>query len=484
MTPKQEVERLIQELLEETISKEDFARLEELLLSDRDLRRDYFALMSTDQMLVDTFNLRGKAGDDSGLLLLPDEEDEELPRPSGSWGRIPRWGWISGAAAMVAALATGGFMLFPRPGPPVTVVGSADSYFLIDGVTVSEAVLTKGQRLEVLDGVVEVRIDKNTRACIDGPGQIQLAENGKDIELRRGKVFFHVGEQTHNLHVRVAGATVGRRGSEFGIRASEGGSCEVQVVAGSVNIDRGDSQGHWSLKSGEAVSWLNRGNTRVTAPDLTEFRKALPEEVTVFEDDFSEPKETPLAGKAPDVGQPWKVQKERLTTVVGGGRLDTSGSTRNLVGPFLNEPFPDNRQVVLMSFSTRQPAWIWDKQTRLGGIEKIALQTADGRVICSVQARASEGHRWRLRDEATGLESELTGISAFQESELTLRYDALGGKITLHAGTSTQAPIVAEVPASIRAVPNCLVIWNDDGGDLAINRISVRTVNYPGTGSL
>ncbi|MDB6077580.1 MAG: hypothetical protein JWO82_1327 [Akkermansiaceae bacterium] len=478
MSTREEAELLIQELLEGSISKENFERIEQLLLSDRELRRDYFALMCTDQMLVDTFDMpapmavKDHPPEAAGVSLFPVKKKSH------------KWAWITSAAAVLLLSATSVFMLYPRPVPRVTVVGSADSYFLINGVTVNEAVLEKGQRLDVLDGVVEVRINDATQACIDGPAQVTLADNGQDLDLRRGKVFFSVGDHARSFQVRVAGATVGHSGTEFGIRASEGGSCEVHVVAGSVDIDRGNSQGKWNLKSGEAVSWLNRGNTRVAALDVAEFRKALPDETTVFEDDFSEPKGTPLAGKKPDIGMAWQVQKERAPSTAGGGRLDTSGGSRNLLGPFLKEPFPDNRQVVLMSFSTRQPSWIWDKQTRLGGIEKIALQTSDGRVICSVQARASEGHRWRLRDEATGIESDLTGISAFQESELTLRYDALGGKITLHAGTSTQAEIIAEVPASIRAVPTSLVIWNDDGGDLAINRLSVRTVNYPGTGGL
>ena len=60
-----------------------------------------------------------------------------------------------------------------------------------------------------------------------------------------------------------------------------------------------------------------------------------------------------------------------------------------------------------------------------------------------------------------------------------LRYDALAGKITLHSGTSTQSELIAEVPASMRAMPASLVIWNDDGGDLALKRISVKVVDYP-----
>lgn len=471
MNEPNEAERLIQELLEGTIGKESFTRLEEILLNDADARRDYFALMATDQMLVDNYEMPDHLAMQASLIAA---QPPQRPRAFRAWV------WGSGIAAALLMLAVSWFMLFRSPPPSVTVAGSADSYFLIDGVTVNEATWGKGQKLEVRDGVVVVRLSADTEACIDGPAQLVLMENGQDLDLRRGKVFFRVGPDAPKFKVRVAGATVRHIGTEFGIRAAEGGSCEVHVISGKVEIDRA-AAGKWALKAGEAASWLNRGTTRLAALDVAEFRRALPAETVVFEDDFSEPKDTLLAGKKPDVGQPWVVQMEKSPTLVGSGKLDTSGGGRNLKAPFYPPPVADHRQVVLMSFSTRQPAWIWDKQTRLGGIEKIALQTSDGRVICSVQARAGEGHRWRLRDEGSGRESELTGVSAFQENELTLRYDALGGKITLHAGTSTQAEMIAEVPASIRAVPDSLVIWNDDGGDLALNRLSVRTVNYPGT---
>lgn len=472
MTPDDRTEELIHALLDGSIGKEDLAELEKTFLQDPEARRHYFALMSTDQMLCDNFEMPDHLALHSQIVAGPQAEAADKKRRA--W-KI----WAGTAAAVILTLATALPLFIHREPPPATVSGSADSYFLIDGVTVNEGHWAKSQRLEVRDGVVVAQLGPHVTACIDGPASIFMDENGRDLDLRRGKVYFRVNPGAPKFKVLAAGATVRHIGTEFGVRVAEGGSCEVHVSDGVVEVDRGLQKGRWTLKAGESASWLNRGNTRLDPVTATDFRKDLPGETVVFEDDFSEAPETLLKGKKPDAGMPWVVPSEKLPTMIGGGRLDTSGGARILEAPFLPENTPNHRQVVLMSFSTRQPAWIWDKQTRLGGIEKIALKAEDGTLICSVQARASEGHRWRLRDEGRGLESELTKLSALQENELTLRYDALAGKITLHAGTSTQAELIAEVPASMRAIPDSLVIWNDDGGDLALTRISVKVVDYP-----
>lgn len=471
MKPDDGTEDLIHALLDGSIGKDDFARLEKVLMEDPEARRHYFALMSTDQMLIDNYEMPDHLAVHSQLAA---GVGIEPARRTRGW-----WVWGGTAAAILIAMLTALPLLLRREPPPVSVSGSADSYFLIDGVTVNEGNWAKKQRLEVRDGVVVAQLGPDITACIDGPASVILEENGRDLDLRRGRVYFRVGPGAPKFKVLAAGATIRHIGTEFGVRAAEGGSCEVHVTSGIVEVDRGHQKGKWTLKAGDSASWLNRGNTRLDPVTVTDFRKDLPGETMAFEDDFSESPDTLLKGKKPDTGMPWDVKSEKQPTVVGGGKLDTSGGARILEAPFLPEGTPNHRQVVLMSFSTRQPSWIWDKQTRLGGIEKIALKAADDTLICSVQARASEGHRWRLRDEGRGLESDLTGISALQESELTLRYDALAGKITLHSGTSTQSELIAEVPASMRAMPASLVIWNDDGGDLALKRISVKVVDYP-----
>lgn len=474
--PHKSTDELLHDLVDGSIGKEEFVLLEQTLLEDAEARRDYFALMSTDQMLMDNYEMPDHLGMHAQLLAGADAERSSRAR---GW-----WIWGGSAAAALVLLTATWFTFFRGPDDPALVNGSADSYFLIDGAPVTEGPWSHDQRLEVLDGVVVARLNKFTEVCIDGPALVYLAPNGRDIDLHRGRVFFRVDPGAPKFKVSAAGATIRHIGTEFGVRVMEGGSCEVHVATGEVEVDRGNQKGKWTLKTGESASWLNRGDTRLDPVAPTDFRKALPGETVVFEDDFSEERGTLLRGKTPDVGQPWEIQIERNTnpSTAGGGVLDTSGSPRALRGRFTEGTLPNHRQVVLMSFSTRQPSAIYDKQTRMGGIEKVALQAADGTIICSVQAQAKDGHRWRLRDEASsegGTESELTELSALQENELTLRYDALAGKITLHRGTSTQSKLIAEIPASLRAVPASLVIWNDDGGDLALKRISVKVVDYP-----
>jgi ferric-dicitrate binding protein FerR (iron transport regulator) len=472
MNRDDDTEDLIHELLDGSIAKEDIARLEKALLEDPQARRDYFALMSTDQMLLDNYEMPDHLAMHAQLIAGPLAEQSQRVRA--------RWIWSGAALAALVMLSATLLVFLGREVPVATVSGSADSYFLIDGVTVNEGSWSKNQRLEVRDGVVVAKLNPYTEACIDGPALIYVQENGRDLDLRRGRVFFRVLEGAPKFKIRAAGAQVQHIGTEFGVRVAEGGSCEVHVVSGQVEVDRGAAKGKWSLKAGESASWLNRGNTSLDPLDGRDFRKALPGETIVFEDDFNDPKGTVLKDKAPDIGEPWEVLRPGTgLTAVGEGKLDTSGGPRHLKGHFLTDEDPDHRQVVLMSFRTRQPEWIWDKQTKMAGIEKIALEAEDGTILCSVQARANEGHRWRLRDEVGGRESPLTSFSALQENELTLRYDALGGKITLHAGTSTQAELVAEIPASSFAAPKALVIWNDLGGDLALKRISVKIVDYP-----
>jgi ferric-dicitrate binding protein FerR (iron transport regulator) len=472
MNRDDDTEDLIHELLDGSIAKEDIPRLEKALMDDPEARRNYFALMSTDQMLLDNYEMPDHLAMHAQLVAGPLAEESRRVRT--------RWIWSGAAAAALVMLAATAMIFLNREQPVATVAGSADSYFLIDGVTVNEGTWVKNERLEVLDGVVVAKLNPYTEACIDGPALIYMQENGRDLDLRRGRVYFRVEEGAPGFKIRAAGAQVRHIGTEFGVRVAEGGSCEVHVVSGRVEVDRGAQKGKWTLKAGESASWLNRGDTSLDPLDGTDFRRSLPGETIVFQDDFNESKGTPLRDKPPDIGLPWEVvRSEKGPAVAGEGKLDTSGGARHLKGHFLDETASNHRRVVLMSFRTRQPEWIWDKQTKKDGIEKIALEAEDGTVLCSVQARASEGHRWRLRDEVGGRESPLTGLSALQENELTLRYDALGGKITLHSGTSTQAELVAEIPASSFAVPKALVIWNDLGGDLALKRLSVKVVDYP-----
>ena len=87
MNRDDDTEDLIHELLDGSIAKEDVARLEKALLEDPEARRDYFALMSTDQMLLDNYEMPDHLAMHAQLLAGPLAEQSQRVRT--------RWIWCS-----------------------------------------------------------------------------------------------------------------------------------------------------------------------------------------------------------------------------------------------------------------------------------------------------------------------------------------------------------------------------------------------------
>jgi hypothetical protein len=456
---------LIHELIDGSIGKEDFARLQEILLRDPDARKDYYALLCTDQMLVDTYEMPDHLAAHAKVVTVPAVKRRRI-------GRV----LLAIAAVLVAGFFTA--MVIHANTPRVTMTASADSHFLIDGKEATSKFWKKGEVLEVHEGMLVARLNPSAEASIDGAASLRLINNSGDLELRRGKAFFHAATDAPAFKVKVAGATVRHVGTGFGIRALDDGSCDVHVVDGSVEITR-PGMDKLVLASGESASWRDGGPTQRSTAERMAFRQSPPVEQVIFDDDFSEAAGTVLASKQPDIGKPWKVVEQQGIMTTGGGRLDTSGGFRHLGAVFTDLPQGGGREVLVTTFTTTPPAVMADKKSRRSGIERITLMDSSGKRLCSVIALARENHCWRLRDDIAGKESSLTRLSALETHDLTLRYDPAAGKITLHAGTNAQGETLAELTMEAKAMPTSLELWNDYGGDFALSRLTVRHVHYP-----
>lgn len=465
MSRPSETVPLIHELVDGTIGKEDFARLQEILLRDPAARKDYYALLCTDQMLVDTYEMPEHLAAHAKVVTVPTVKRRKI-------GKV-----LLALAAVVVAGLFAAFVIHSNT-PRVTMTATADSHFLIDGKEATSKFWKKGEVLEVHDGVLVVRLNPSAEASIDGAASLRLINNDGDMELRRGRTFFRAAANGPDFEVKVAGATVRHVGTDFGIRALDDGSCDVHVMGGSVEITR-PGEDKLVLSTGESASWRDGGPTRRAAAERTAFRQVPPVEKVIFEDDFSEPAKTVLAGKQPDIGKPWKVVEQQGIMTTGDGRLDTSGGFRHLGAIFADPSAGEGREVIVATFTTTPPAVMDDKKTRRSGIERITLMDSSGKRLCSVIALARENHCWRLRDDVTGKESSLTRLSALDTHDLTLRYDPTAGRITLHAGTNAQGETLAELETEAEAMPTSMELWNDYGGDFALSRLSVRHVRYP-----
>jgi ferric-dicitrate binding protein FerR (iron transport regulator) len=465
MSRPSETVPLIHELVDGTIGKEDFARLQEILLRDPAARKDYYALLCTDQMLVDTYEMPDHLAAHAKVVTVPTVKRRKI-------GKV----LLAIAAVLVAGFFT--TMVIHANTPRVTMTATADSHFLIDGKEATSKFWKKGEVLEVHDGVLSVRLNASAEASIDGAASLRLINNDGDLELRRGRTFFRAAADGPDFEVKVAGATVRHVGTDFGIRALDDGSCDVHVLGGSVEITR-PGEDKLVLSAGESASWRDGGPTRRAAAERLAFRQLPPVEQVIFDDDFSETAGTVLAGKQPDTGKPWKVVEQQGIMTTGNGRLDTSGGFRHLRAIFDDPLAGGGREVLVATFTTAPPSGMEDKKTRRSGIERITLMDSGGKRLCSVVALARENHCWRLRDDVTGKESSLTRLSALDTHDLTLRYDPAAGRITLHAGTNAQGETLADLETEARAMPTSMELWNDYGGDFALSRLSVRHVRYP-----
>ena len=470
MSKKSLALELINELIDGTIDKDDFVMLQMILQKDPEARQDYYRLMITDQMLVDNFS-------HPDLLAQQVESDERWWTARRLKGRARIWSVAVATAIIVVGILT--LQMLSLTQDPAYLSSSADSCSLVEGDPSSDGIWQRGELLEVHSGVTLARINRETDVCISGPATLRLEEEDGDVELLRGRAFFNVRPGAPKFSVYVGGATVRHVGTQFGIRAIDRKSCEVHVASGSVEIDRQDGNAPMIVEAGKAVAWMNGQMTEKIDYAISAFQRTLPSEVLVFSDNFDEPKNTPLSGKMPDIGDAWRVLAEKHPTLAGAGELDTSGGYRNLSANFRIPGDDDHFQrVVLMSFKTAPPRWVFDKVSRVGGSERITLWDRNGSAICSVEALARDGHRWHLRDHLSGRVSEPTSYSAIEANELTLRYDTLAGKISLHHGETAQSEPIAEISTGNRAVAACLTLLNDDGGDLALNRLDVQFVNY------
>ncbi|MCW1885111.1 FecR domain-containing protein [Luteolibacter flavescens] len=456
--------RLIHELIDGSIGKEDFARLQEALLQDPAARRDYYALVCTDQMLADTYDMPEYLAAHAKVVAAPEVKRRKVSKML-----------VAMAAVLMAGIFTA--LVIQANRPRVTVTATADSHFLIDGKEATSEFWKKGEVLDVHDGMLVAQLNASAEANIDGTASLRLLNNKGDLELRRGKAYFRSATEGPDFEVQVAGATVRHVGTDFGIRAKDDGSCDVHVMGGSVEISR-PGQETLVLVAGESVSWRDGGPSKRAASEPRAFRMTPPIERVIFDDDFSEPVGTVLANKMPDEGKPWKVVEQQGVMTTGGNRLDTSGGFRHLGAVFADVPAGAGRDVVVATFTTTPPSVMGDKKTRRSGIERITLLDAEGKRLCSVVALAREEHCWRLRDDVAGRESSLTNLSALDTHHLSLRYDPMAGRISLHAGLNAQGETIAELDTEAQGMPATLELWNDYGGDFALSRLTVRHVRY------
>jgi ferric-dicitrate binding protein FerR (iron transport regulator) len=97
-------------------------------------------------------------------------------------------------------------------------------------------ILEAGSRLEVRQGVVELKFRNNVRAIIQAPADLTLRSE-RELDLAEGTGWFQVPEDARGFTVHTSELLqVVNAGTEFGVRSDAGREDEVHVLNGKVEV--------------------------------------------------------------------------------------------------------------------------------------------------------------------------------------------------------------------------------------------------------
>lgn len=466
-----DLNRQLNRLIEGSIEADDFARLQEALRSDPGARQSYYDLLGVDLLLSEQFETRdyitvhSQAMDDSWAV-------RRARRGMVAWS-------LAGAAAILLLTLSTFFFLRASRLQDITISASHDSSFSVNGDGQHRGLLKAGDSLDLAHGVVSLALGPYVEACVEGPARVRLLDREGRFELQQGSAYFQISPGGKDFEVHTPAGVIHDIGTKFGVRVLADGGVETHVTAGAVDIERNDGSPRHRVEAGNAVRWSAAGPFNPARIDADLFVQNLPWQTVVLKEDFSDEDGTSLSGKSPALGQPWMILNESNPTLITRGLLDTSFGPRNVSVGFRTDASNGRRRVYLMTFATAVPENIDDKEGYEDASESLTLWDMNGRSLVSIVARTSGGHRWQLKDEATGTLSPEIPVSALEAQVLTVCYEHETGMTRIYKGPNPRGALLAELPARANATPRSLTVSNIGGGDLAIDHLEARVVTYP-----
>lgn len=466
-----DLNRQLNRLIEGTIKEDDFTRLQEALKSDPEARQAYYDLLGVDLLLSEQFETRdhitvhSQAMDDSWAI-------RRARRGMVAWS-------LTGAAAILLLTLSTFFFLRASLRQDITISASEDSSFSVNGSGEQQGFLKAGDSLDLSHGVVSLALGPFIEACVEGPARVRLLDREGRFEIQHGSAYFQISPGGKDFEVHTPAGVIHDIGTKFGVRVLAGGEVETHVTAGAVDIERHPGDSRYRVEAGNAVRWSLADPFSPARINADLFVQNLPWHTVVLKEDFSDEDGTLLSGKDPALGQPWMVLNESNPTLIHRGLLDTSFGPRNLSVGFRTDASNGRRRVYLMTFATAVPENIDDKEGYADASEGLTLWDMNGRSLVSIVARASGGHRWQLKDEASGNLSPEVPVSALEAQMLTVCYEHETGMTRIYKGSNPRGKLLAELQTRAHATPRSLTVSNIGGGDLAIDHLEARVVTYP-----
>lgn len=261
--------KLIDALLDETITDQGRSRLEELATGDPAIARIYVRVMHlwselplhlglkqaippawqteassellSETMVMEALKLEPPGADDSETDIFQ-PAPYSPPRPPTVWQKVYAFRKWLGIAAIFLLCA--GVTCFVWPAPPPAVV-TATAGVLLDGSTplAPGSKLAAGQLTDIEQGAIEMRLRDGAAVTIEAPARFRLGPRNS-ITLISGMLAAKVPHNAIGFSVSAPGLQVVDLGTSFGVRTiDDGQGSETAVFEGHVTAAGTDSQG-------------------------------------------------------------------------------------------------------------------------------------------------------------------------------------------------------------------------------------------------
>ncbi len=247
-----EILALCDRLLEGELTAAEHARLEALVLTDADARREYVEYLHLHAALRQSASRLG------------DVPLAEVLRSMPAAGRVVRAnfrGWWKIAAALVlAALVWSAFAFRAAERPIARLVEVKAARWENSSLPTQPGSALQRGRLHLAEGLAKIVFRSGAEVSLEGPAELELVD-GNACFLHGGALVAHVPDQARGFQVGTAHAQLIDHGTDFGISADSAGRAQVQVLKGEVELRHG--------RSGEQLRLATRQSASVTAERLS-----------------------------------------------------------------------------------------------------------------------------------------------------------------------------------------------------------------------
>lgn len=263
MNPK-ELGRLIDELIEQTISEADFLRLEAEMIVDPEARKVYLDRVALSQALAVEAHMLGESA------ATPTRQTQGQKRWFTSRPTL-----IMAVAAVLIVLVTA-VALFQEPSSNNPSEAKASGFAVLanqvgavwTNPTLQNGDLIPSGPLSLTSGIAQIEMFSGVMLVLEGGAKFEIV-SPMEVRLTAGKLRAQVPEAAHGFRVRTQGGDVVDLGTEFALDVS-GKKSELHVLDGEVEWH--PPEGEMKLmKKGEAMLNEDGFPTRKIIANATAF---------------------------------------------------------------------------------------------------------------------------------------------------------------------------------------------------------------------